>query len=56
MSFCQNNNLARHITNALFLYHVSDGMVLMKDLRLSLQSGLPNEDVRTNVALNLEGI
>ena len=42
-------------------YHVSlslysDGMLLMKDLRRQLQSGLPNEDVRTNVALNLEGI
>lgn len=28
----------------------------MKDLRFQLQSGLPNEDVRTNVQLNLEGI
>ncbi|KAI2505618.1 hypothetical protein MHU86_8860 [Fragilaria crotonensis] len=35
---------------------LDDGMLLMKDLRRQLQSGLPNEDVRTNIALNLEGI
>ena len=34
----------------------SEGLVLMKDMRRQLQTGLPNEDVRTNVALNLEGI
>mmetsp|Transcript_20503 Transcript_20503/g.30822 ORF Transcript_20503/g.30822 Transcript_20503/m.30822 type:complete len:85 (-) Transcript_20503:174-428(-) len=35
---------------------LSGGLAMMKDVRHQLETGLPNEDVRTNVALNLEGL
>mmetsp|Transcript_12663 Transcript_12663/g.18610 ORF Transcript_12663/g.18610 Transcript_12663/m.18610 type:complete len:85 (-) Transcript_12663:274-528(-) len=35
---------------------LSNGLLMMKDVRHQLETGLPNEDVRTNIALNLEGL
>mmetsp|Transcript_9867 Transcript_9867/g.16371 ORF Transcript_9867/g.16371 Transcript_9867/m.16371 type:complete len:81 (-) Transcript_9867:333-575(-) len=50
------DDVERAMPNTVLNQKLDDGLVLMKDLRRQLQSGLPNEDVRTNVQLNLEGI
>lgn len=50
------NQMHRAMEDTALEKRLDDGLVLLKDMRRQLQSGLPNEDVRTNVALNLEGI